>query len=116
MAFDRGELVWAAIAFRDREGQPQSKVRPALVLAVREDGVVVAWGTSTTRDPSVKVESATRLGLAWGLRNDTWFYERNVALVAVADVRPYSPARRGPMKTVEQIYELVLPALERFAL
>ncbi len=110
-----GELVWARIAFRDRDGNLAAKERPALVLRVLPDGVVVAWGTGTAREPCVTVEPGHRWGRAWELSKTTYFHERNVAKVAVAEVRQLSATGRmsDPLLGIA-IREVVSAELARF--
>jgi hypothetical protein len=65
-----------------------TKMRPGVILRVRDDGrPVVIYGTSTRRETlrCVQVEPRQAAGLALGLKNTTYFY-------ANAIVVPMQPA------------------------
>lgn len=108
-----GELVWAPIAFQ-RDGEVITKDRPALVLRVLSEKVVVAWGTSTAREQTrVEVEPTHRRGRAWGLSSTTYFYERNLAALSPDTLRRLGPSggRMADPLLVVAIRELALKRL-----
>lgn len=106
-----GELVWATIEFQ-RDGQRVEKERPALVLLVRVDDAVIAWGTGTLREPCLCVEPSHRWGRAWQLSKTTYFHERNILAVEPEVVRRLAPTGRiADPKLLAAVLAVVEPYL-----